>query len=446
MDPITVGVIAVVVLIVMLALRVPVAFALAFIAIGCMLLYFGGRSGEFDLMRGLKPTLKLAYSNYFALLHHYDFAMVPLFIFLGNVASKAGITNDIYYAARVVLARVPGGVAMASVMGCGGFAAINGSSVACAAAMGKVCSIEMLNFGYDKRLATSSVAVGGSIGSMIPPSVAFILYAVFTETSINKLFMAGVLPGLLSLLGYVIVIYIWVRRDPSAAPTVDLGQLDESVTRIVLRAWPAAVLFVIIIGGIYGGVFTATESAGVSVLFALVVSWMRRRLPFASLSAALKDAASASAVLFLIAGAAKMFVAYIALAGIAPAFVELVNPEQLQVWQYILGVVVVYLILGMFLDPLGIMVLTLPFMVPVVETMGLDLIWFGVIVVKLLEIGLVTPPLGLNVFVIANVVGKRATVEQAFAGVVRFLGMDIIVVALLVIFPAISLFLPQTIH
>ena len=444
MDPLTLGAIALAALLIMLALRVPIAYALAALAFTCIFIYFAMRSGDFNALRAIRPTLTLAYSNYFDLIHHYDFSMVPLFILLGHLAALSGITTDIYYAARILLARIPGGVAIASIMGCGGFAAINGSSVACAAAMGKVCSLEMLKFGYDKRLATSSVAMGGTIGSMIPPSVAFVIYSIFTETSISQLFLAGILPGILILVGYIIVVMIWVRRNPSIAPTPDFSDLDEPMSTVILRAWPAAVLFLIIVGGIYGGIFTATESAGISVAFALVVSVLRRRLSFAQLTHGLRESASQSAAVFFIAGSAKMFVAYISLAGIAPAFVELVQPETLSAWEFLIGVILVYIVLGMFLDPLGIKVLTLPFMVPIAESLGLDLIWFGVVIVRLLEIGLVTPPLGLNVFVISNVVGDKVPIEKIFGGVWRFLVMDVVLLAIIVAFPILSLLIPYS--
>ena len=251
MDPIVLGATGFLVVLVLLALRVPIAFALAGMAAICTLIFFAAKSGDFDLVRAFRPTTTLLFSNTFELIHSYNLSMVPLFIALGHVAYRAGITTDIYHAARIWLARVPGGVAMASVIGCGGFSAITGSSVACASAMGRICVPEMLRFKYDPRLATSSVAAGGTLGSLIPPSVLFIIYGIFTETSINKLFLAGVIPGLLSLAGFIIVIYIWVKRDPSAGPTPDASEVaDGQRSSAALKAWPALLLFVIVIGGI----------------------------------------------------------------------------------------------------------------------------------------------------------------------------------------------------
>src|SRR5690606_1355147 len=196
--------------------------------------------------------------------HSFELTMVPLFILLSQVAFHARITTDIYNAARVWLAKLPGGLAIASIMGCGGFSAITGSSVACAAAMGRICTPEMLRAGYGPRLATSSVAVGGTLGSLIPPSVPFILYGIFTETSISKLFLAGVLPGFVSIVGYIIVVMLWVKINPAEAPTYEEERVPGMRRRAALQAWPAVVLFLLIVVGIYGGFFTTTEAAAVS--------------------------------------------------------------------------------------------------------------------------------------------------------------------------------------
>jgi len=444
MDGTTIGLVGFMAVIVLLAMRVPIAFALAGIAASGTFLTFAMRTGEFLPARAIRPTTSLVFSNSFDLIHSYDLSMIPLFIALGHIAYRADITTRIYHAARVWLAQVPGGVAMASVVGCGGFSAITGSSIACASTMGRICSPEMLRMGYDKRLATASVAAGGTLGSLIPPSVLFIIYGIFTETSISKLFLAGILPGLLSLAGFLLVIYVWVRRDPSAAPR-DPGVITLADRgRAALAAWPAASLFVIIVGGIYGGIFTATEAAAVCVSAAVLIGFAQRKLTLRSLLEALRETCVQTTSIFLIAAAAKIFVAFIALTGAAPAIVDAVASAELSSVSLLLVVALIYLLLGMFLDPIGIMVLTLPLMIPLVEAQGLDLIWFGVVVVKLLEIGLITPPVGLNVFVIANVVGDEAPIDRIFAGIMRFLSVDVIVLGLLMAFPLISLLIPNS--
>ncbi|TFL18051.1 TRAP transporter large permease [Jannaschia formosa] len=444
MDGGTVGLIAFAAVLGLLALRVPIAFTLAGVATCGAFTMFATRSGGFEAERAIRPTVSMIYSNAYDLIHSYDLSMIPLFVALGHIAYRADITTRIYHAARVWLARLPGGVAIASVVGCGGFSAITGSSIACASTMGRICTPEMLRMGYDPRLATASVAAGGTLGSLIPPSVLFIIYGIFTETSISALFLAGILPGLISLLGFILVISIWVWRDPSAAPPPEGTTTLAERGRAALDAWPAVALFVIIVGGIYGGVFTATEAAAVCVVAAVAIGVAQRRLSWSDLVESLRETAIQTSAIFLIAAAAKIFVAFVALTGVASDIVAAVSAAELSTFVLLAVIVVIYLGLGMFLDPIGIMVLTLPLMIPLVEGYGLDLIWFGVVVIKLLEIGLITPPVGLNVFVIANVVGEKVPLERIFSGILRFLTVDVLVLILIIAFPILSLLIPGT--
>lgn len=444
MDGTLIGLVAFASVIGLLALRVPIAFALAGVASLGTFAIFALRTGEFMPERAWTPTASLVFSNSFDLIHSYDLSMIPLFVALGHIAYRAEITTKIYHAARVWLVRVPGGVAMASVMGCGGFSAITGSSIACASTMGRICSPEMLRLGYDKRLATASVAAGGTLGSLIPPSVLFIIYGIFTETSISALFLAGIIPGLLTLAGFLLVIWIWVLRDPSAAPAFEGTVTREERWRAAGEAWPAVALFVIIVGGIYGGFFTATEAAAVCVSAAVAIGFAQRKLTLAGLWESLRETVVQTTAIFFIAAGAKIFVAFVALTGVANDVVAAVTAAELSVLVLLVAIAAIYILLGMFLDPIGIMVLTLPLMVPLVEGYGWDLIWFGVVVIKLLEIGLITPPVGLNVFVISGVVGREVPIDRIFAGIMRFLGVDVIVLALLMAFPILSLAIPSS--
>ncbi len=445
MDPTTIGLIGFSAALLLIALRVPVGFALASLAIVCTFLFYGYKYGDtFQAARAVRPTMSLISSNVFRFLHSYELSMVPMFIALGHVAYHARITTEIYYAVRVWLTRVPGGLAIASVMGCGGFSAITGSSIACAAAMGRICIPEMRRYDYSMRLASSTVAMGGTLGSLIPPSVLFILYGLFTEQSVNKLFLAGVLPGLLSLLGMILVIFVWTRLRPQDAPVADQDISARDRWMALLRAWPAMALFALIIGGIYGGIFTATEAAAVSLCFAIVYGVLWRRLSWANFVSAMKETAIQTAAIFFISAGAKMFVAFVSLTGLTREVVALTEYYMMSDWSILLLIVLLYLVMGMFLDPLGIMLLTLPFVVPLVEGMGLNLIWFGVVVIKLLEIGLITPPVGMNVFIINSVVGRDAPVHTIFRGVINFLAIDIVVFALIFLFPVIALLLPNS--
>ncbi|WP_341212378.1 TRAP transporter large permease [uncultured Limimaricola sp.] len=444
MDGTLIGLVAFGSVLFLLALRVPIAFALAAIATIGTFVIFAFRTGTFAPERAIRPTSSLVFSNSFDLIHSYDLSMIPLFVALGHIAYRADITTKIYHAARVWLAKVPGGVAMASVVGCGGFSAITGSSIACASTMGRICTPEMLSVGYDKRLATASVAAGGTLGSLIPPSVLFIIYGIFTETSISQLFLAGILPGIVSLLGFLLVIFIWVKRDPSAAPafTGTITMADRG--RAALESWPAVLLFAIIVGGIYGGIFTATEAAAVCVSAAIVIGLVQRKLTLRAIWESLRETCIQTTSIFLIAAGAKIFVAFIALTGVAPDIVEAVTAAELSPVLLMAAIAAIYLLLGMFLDPIGIMVLTLPLMIPLIETYGFDLIWFGVVVIKLLEIGLITPPVGLNVFVIAGVVGRDVPIDRIFAGIARFLSVDVLVLILIMAVPALSLVIPYS--
>ncbi|WP_299965061.1 TRAP transporter large permease [uncultured Roseobacter sp.] len=444
MDPSLIGLIAFASVLVMLAIRVPIAFALALAAIVGTFFIFALRTGSFAPERAIRPTASLTFSNAFDLIHNYNLSMIPLFVALGHIAYRADITTNIYEAAKVWLANLRGGVAMASIVGCGGFSAITGSSIACASTMGRICTPEMLRMGYDNRLATASVAAGGTLGSLIPPSVLFIIYGIFTETSISQLFLAGILPGILTLLGFVLVVALWVRRDPSVAPATGTAYSMAERRRAAFMAWPALVLFMLIVGGIYGGIFTATEAAAVAVALAILIGVAQRQLTLEDLWLSLKETCIQTASIFIIAAAAKIFVAFIALTGVAPDLVAWVSASDLSVLTFMLAVALIYLLLGMFLDPIGIMVLTLPLLIPLVEIYGLNLIWFGVVVIKLLEIGLITPPVGLNVFVIASVVGDDAPLHRIFAGIARFLSIDVIVLGLIMAFPVISLLIPQS--
>ena len=444
MDASTIGMIAFAAVLILLALRVPIAFTLAAVATVATFFIFAFRTGTFMPERAIRATTSMVFSNSFDLIHSYDLSMIPLFVALGHIAYRADITTKIYHAAKVWLTRLPGGVAMASVMGCGGFSAITGSSIACASTMGKICTPEMLRMGYDPRLATASVAAGGTLGSLIPPSVLFIIYGIFTETSISSLFLAGVLPGLLSLAGFLLAIYIWVKSKPSAAPAYQGEITMQDKLNAAIGAWPAVALFGLIVGGIYGGFFTATEAAAICVAAACVIGFAQRKLTWRDLWESLRETCIQTSSIFLIAAAAKIFVAFIALTGVASDIVTSVSDAQLSPVLLLAAIAVIYLILGMFLDPIGIMVLTLPLMVPLVESYGFNLIWFGVVVVKLLEIGLITPPVGLNVFVISNVVGKAVPIDKIFAGIWRFLAIDVVVLILLMSFPIISLLIPNS--
>lgn len=440
MDPITLGIIAICVAFGLLLLRVPIAVALGVTATIGAFVYFYIQIG--DASEALRPAFSLVGNAPYSFINSYTLATIPLFVFMGHLAFEAGFTTDIYRAARLFLARVPGGLAMASVVGCGGFSAITGSSVACAAAMGRIAIPEMRKAGYSPALASGSVASGGTLGSLIPPSILFILYGVFTEQSIEQLFFAGIVPGLLSLLGYMTVIAIWSLRWPGAAPSPSHKILWEEKLRALMQCWAIVLIFLLVIGGIYLGWFSPTESAAVGAFATMVLGLVLGRLNRRNIFAALKECTFQTSMIFTIAIGGKIFTSFISLTTIPEAVTTFITANDLSLPMVLALIVLLYLVLGMFLDPIGIILLTLPVTVPIIENYNLSLIWFGVIVVKMLEIGLITPPIGLNVFVIKSVAGKSIPLELIFKGIIAFLIADIIVVVLLLAFPDLSLFMP----
>lgn len=441
MDAVTLGLIVLAGTFGLLMLRVPIAFALGVASSVGIVVHFIVIQ---DMSPGeaLRPALAIVGTTPYGFINSYTLATIPLFVFMGHVAYEAGFTTDIYRAARLWMARIPGGLAMASVAGCGGFSAITGSSVACAAAMGRIAIPEMRNAGYSPALSTGSVAAGGTLGSLIPPSILFILYGIFTEQSIEKLFIAGIIPGLLSLLGYMTVIVIWARLRPGAAPTPDETITLNMKLMSLARCWAILIIFCVVIGGIYVGVFTPSESAGVGAFATLALGFGLGRLTLKGLFSALKESAFQTSMIFAIAIGGKLFTAYMSLTSIPDAVEMFIKANELSFALVMVVLILFYLLLGMFLDPIGILILTLPITVPIIESYQLGplaLIWFGVIVVKMLEIGLITPPIGLNVFVIKSVAGRTIALETIFKGIAAFLISDAVVVFLLVTFPVLSL-------
>ncbi|MGD9862655.1 MAG: TRAP transporter large permease [Pseudodonghicola sp.] len=429
----------------LIALRVPIAYALLLGATVGLFGIYGWHPGEApDLEAALRPMMSVLADVPFRFAHSYELSTIPLYILLGTIAHRAGITTDVFGAMRVLLGRLRGGLAIACIFGCGGFSALSGSSLACAAAMGRISVPEMIDNGYDRRLATGTVAMGGTVGSMIPPSIPFLLFAILAEQSVGKLLLAGILPGLLTLLGYVITVQIWVLLRPAAAPARRQRAQAREKLEAIVRLWPAALLFMIIAVGIFTGLFTTIQAAAISVIVATLIGIFRRLLSLRALYEALKDGALQSAQLFAMAFGAKVLITLVAASGLSASLVDWASAAGFGRWEMMLVIVFILLIMGMFLDPTGILLLMVPITLPLVQQLGFDLIWYAVIVVKMLEIGLVTPPMGLNAFMVKASVpaSHRVELKDVFAGIAPFLALEVVVVALLLAFPAISLLIP----
>lgn len=426
------GLYGVIGLFLLLALRVPVALALIAVS-------FGGVT----FLLGITPAIGILSNTPYSFVSSWTLSAVPMFLLMGFVAYHTGLTTGLFEAAKSVLKRVPGALAISSIFACSGFAAVCGSSLATAAAMGRMAVPEMVKAGYSPPFATGTIAAGGTIGALIPPSILMIVYGVFAETSVIKVFMGGITIGILTAVAYSIVVLLisWLRPDIAPPRPIDMGNM--SAAEAILKIWPVILLMVIVFGGLFSGIFTATEAGAVGAFGAIAISFATRRLNFTIFRTALVETLTTSASLFVIGIGAAMFTRFLGLTGLTGAISNIVGGAELNYYQLMLIVVVLYLVLGMFMEPFGALLVTLPVLLPIFQAEGIDLIWFGVFVVKLLEIGMITPPLGLNVFVIRSVASEHATVAQIFKGVIPFLIADIIIVIIAIAAPGLILFLPS---
>lgn len=429
MSPVAIALTGISLLLILLALRIPVAFAMFLI----------GFVGIWSL-NGLNAALGLLSSESFTLASNSELIVIPLFILMGNVASITGMSRRLYEAAYALIGQVRGGLAAATVIGCGGFAALSGSSVASALTMGKVSLAEMDRYDYDPRLSTGVVAAGGTLGILIPPSTGFVIYAILAEQSIGRLFLAGVIPGILLLMVFLLTIWILCLIRPAMGPRGPATTLAEK-GRAILNALPIIVLVLLTIGGIYGGLFSPVEAAGVGAGAVIVLGLITRSLPLGQLWQATRDSIVTTSAVMLILIAAHVFNPFLALSQI-PEFVQnVINSLDLGMVGTLIVILLIYMILGTFLEGFAMLVLTLPIFVPIVTGLGIDLIWFGVLVVLTLEMGLISPPVGINVFIVKSV-APNVPLGQIFRGVMPFWLAMLVTLAILIALPQLSLFLP----
>ncbi|MFT5181134.1 MAG: tripartite ATP-independent transporter DctM subunit [Alphaproteobacteria bacterium] len=377
----------------------------------------------------------------FATSQNFGLSVLPLFILMGNFITKAGLSDELYNAAYAFVGRLRGGLAMATVMACGGFSAVSGSSLATVATMAKVSMPPMRRFGYADWLASGAIAAGGTLGIMIPPSTVLIIYGTITETDIGELFVAGIVPGLLSIGLYIVVIAVISRIRPDAAPPGE--RIDwPGRLRALASVWGVLFLFLVIMGGITFGVFTPTEAAGIGAAGGFLFAISRGRLSLADLVDVLVETTKTTAMLFMVLIGAIVFSSFINVAGLPRLLVDFINGLTIAPIGIMLIILAGYLVLGMFLNSLAMMLLTVPILFPVVEGLGFDLVWFGIIVVVVIEIGLITPPIGMNVFVLSSVL-QDVSNGTIFRGIAPFFVADLVRAALLIFFPSIALFLPR---
>ena len=379
----------------------------------------------------------------------YSLSVLPLFILMGLLVEKGGMAKQLYKAAYAFLGDKKGGLAMSTVVACGMFSAISGSSIATAATMSKVAMPEMRRYKYADSLATASIAAGGTLGILIPPSVILVIYGLLTEQSIGKLFMAGFLPGMLGILFYTLAVFFVVSRNPSLGPAGESTSWPERLLALK-NVWTTLALFIFVIGGIYIGLFSATEAAGMGAAGALVIALSSGTLNIKVYLDVLRDASVLAAKLFALLFGATMFSNFLNRAGLPDALLGIINSFDLSAIAVIGIILLIYILLGCVFESMSMILLTVPIFVPLVKNLApelglgpdLVLIWFGILVVVVTEISLITPAIGLNVFVLKGVV-KNVSVGTIFYGVTPFWIVDIIRLAIIVMFPAIALFLPS---
>ncbi|MDN3519564.1 TRAP transporter large permease [Aquisalimonas lutea] len=430
MSPPIIGVVGLVALLALIALRVPVAIAMGIVGVVGSYVLQGWFSLGFIL--GSQP---------FDTVSAYSLSVVPLFVMMGAFAARAGLSAALYQSLHMLIGHWRGGLASATVGACALFGAVCGSSLATAATMARVAVPEMTAIGYDRRLSSGALAAGGTLGILIPPSIIMVLYAILTEQSIGRMFLAGMIPGVLAAILYMAAIYVTVLIKPSLAPKTEPPDHIE-FRRAFTNMVPILALFGVVMGGIYVRVFSPTEAAAVGAFGAIVLTFLRGQFNRAVVRDALLETASITGMLFMILVGTSVLQFFIESSTLPRVIVDWINTLGMSPMAVIVAILVVYLILGCFLDALSMMLITLPLVFPIVTSMGFDPIWFGILVVSVVEIGLITPPLGMNLYVItAAVDGLRY--QTVAAGVVPFLIADLVRIGLLLSIPALTMALPE---
>ncbi len=432
-DPFWLGLMGTVLLVVLIMLRVPIAFVLTGIGtVGIMMIF------------GPHKALVFLPNQLYTHIAKFTFTAVPLFLLMGYFVFHAGLTKEAYDAARSWVGRVPGGMAVTTVTGCALLAATSGSSLAECAAMAKIAVPEMRRSGYSMRLATGVVASAGGMAVVIPPSIIMVIFGVITETSVGKLLIAGILPGILYFAIFSIAIIAWAYFFPSSAPR-ELG-VDTSFRarlRSLRQIWGIAVLFVLVMGGIYSGFVTPTEAAALGAVGAALLALIKGKLTWENLKSSILETVTASAMIFLLLAGASIFTTFLSVSGIVASATDSLVELELRPVYLFMGIILLYIVLGMFLDTISMMILSLPLVLPILEAQNMSLIWFGVIMCMMAEIGCITPPMGLNVYVIKGALGKSVDLNDIFIGAAPFILLELLIIVILYLFPEIALWLPR---
>lgn len=430
MSPDAVALIGFLVLFILMLLRVPVGMAMGLVGVA-----------GYSYIVGVGPAMKLIGQTSMRTVTDYTFGVIPMFMLMGAFVTISGVSNELFRAANSFVGHLRGGLGVATVIACGGFAAICGSSVATAATFAGVAYPEMRRYGYPKSFSTGVIAAGGTLGAMLPPSTVLAVYAIITQQDIGKLFMAGILPGLLAITMYVITIAIIVKLKPGLLPAGAFKPWKERFKGLK-DVWAPLVLFAFVIGGLYGGLFTPTEAGGMGAGGAFLLGVLRGKLSRAQVREALLQATRTSAAVFTVLIGALLFGYFLTITQTPQRLTEFLTGMGLGRYGVLALIMVMYLVLGCLMDAMAMIILTVPIIFPVITGLGFDPIWFGIIIVMTVELGLIHPPVGMNVFVIKSVV-KDVSFTTIFKGVIPFVITDLIRLLILIAFPVIALYLPQ---
>ena len=426
-------------LMVLILARVPLGVAMGIVGVvGFALMQQIG----FGNPRGWSAALNMVSSTAFDTGLAYGLSVVPLFLLMGNLITESGMSKQLYRAANAFLGHFKGGLALATVVSCGAFSAVCGSSMATAATMSKVAMPSMREYKYSDSLATGAIAAGGTLGILIPPSVILVVYGLMTETDIGKLFIAGLIPGLIGILLYMAAVMVTVRLNPGSGPAGARSGWKERLSALK-GVWGINLIFIVVMGGIYAGIFTPTEAAGIGASGAFLIALFSGKLSFSMMYSSLSNAVRTTAMLFFLVIGALVFSNFINLTGLPMMLRDWVMGQGFSLFGVILVLIVIYMLLGCVLESMSMILLTVPVFYPMVQAMGMDLIWFGILVVVVTEISLITPPVGMNVFVLRGVV-PDVKLSTIFRGVTPFVVADVVRLGLIIAIPALSLLLPHS--
>ncbi|RVT50945.1 TRAP transporter large permease [Rubrivivax albus] len=430
MDPITIAALGFGLMLVLIFLHVPIGIAMAFVGVG-----------GFAMVADWAPALSLLASEPAATLTNLDLAVIPLFMLMGNLAASAGLANDIYNIAHAFFGHRRGGLATATVLGCGGFGAVCGSGIATTATFGRVALPEMLERGYAPSLASGAVAAGGTLGIIVPPSAIMVLYAILTEQFVVDLFTAAVVPAVLAVALYAAAVWLTVTLNPGAATGFQRLGVRERL-HALRKGWGVVLLAVVVLGGIYAGVFTVNEAAAVGVVISFVFLMARKGLAWKTLASVLVSAATSTAMIYVMVFGATIFSYFMTVTDAPAMLVQVIGDTGLPAFGIIALLLLLYVVLGAFFDEVAAMIITLPFVIPIIQHLGYDLVWWGIINVIVIEIGMIMPPIGINVMVL-NGMRRDIPLQTIYKGILPFLAADVVRLAVLVAFPTLTLWLPS---